>query len=287
MTRRIRIAVPNKGRLKDPTTDLLRQAGLVFELTDRALSVPVRNVDLEILFVRTDDVGEMVADGVAELGITGLDLLAESGVDLEIVGELGYGRCRLTAAVPNASPVTDLSGFSGLRVATAHPRTTAGFFTDNGIDVTMIPLRGSVEVAPKLDVADAIVDLVSSGSTMKVNGLRPVATLLESQAVLVSPRGVNGEVAEVVAQMATMLTSVVAARRKRYLLMNAPAAALDAIEDIIPGFDAPSVVPLAHDETMVAIHSVVDADDVWSVLPKLKASGASGILVLPIEQLIA
>ena len=287
MTRRIRIAIPNKGRLKEPTTALLRQAGLVFEKTERALSVPVRNVDLEILFVRTEDVCEMVADGVAELGITGLDLLTEAGVDLEVISELNYGQCRLTAAVPNASPITDLSEFAGLRVATAHPRTTASFFADKHVDVTTIALRGSVEVAPKLDVADAIVDLVSSGSTMKVNGLRPVATILESQAVLVSPHGVNGEVGAIVAQMATMLKSVVAARRKRYVLMNAPAAELETIESSIPGFDAPSIVPLAHDSTMVAIHSVVDADEVWTVLPKLKAAGASGILVLPIEQLIA
>lgn len=287
MTRRIRMAIPNKGRLKDPTVDLLKQAGLVFEQTDRALSVPVRNVDLELLFVRTDDVGEMVADGVAELGITGLDLLAETGADLEVISELNYGRCRLTAAVPNASPVRTLTDFAGLRVATAHPHTTAAYFESEGVDVTTIALRGSVEVAPKLDVADAIVDLVSSGSTMKVNGLRPVANLLESQAVLVSPHDVNGEVGALVSQMATMVTSVVAARRKRYLLMNAPSAALDAIEAIIPGVDAPSVVPLAHDPDMVAIHSVVDADNVWSVLPKLKAAGASGILVLPIQQMIA
>ncbi len=287
MTRRIRMAVPNKGRLKEPSTALLRQAGLVFEQTDRALSVPVRNVDLELLFVRTEDVCEMVADGVAELGITGLDLLTETGADLEVISELNYGRCRLTAAVPNASPVRELAEFDGLRVATSHPRTTAAFFEKEGVAVTTIALRGSVEVAPKLDVADAIVDLVSSGSTMKVNGLRPVANLLESQAVLISPHDVNGEVGALVAQMATMLTAVVAARRKRYVLMNAPAAALDVIENIIPGFDAPSVVTLAHDPDKVAIHSVVDANDVWTVLPKLKEAGASGILVLPIQQLIA
>jgi ATP phosphoribosyltransferase len=281
------MAIPNKGRLKEPTVDLLKQAGLVFEQTDRALSVPVRNVDLELLFVRTDDVSEMVADGVAELGITGLDLLAETGADLEVISELNYGRCRLTAAVPNASPVRDLAGFAGLRVATAHPHTTASYFEKEGVEVTTIALRGSVEVAPKLDVADAIVDLVSSGSTMKVNGLRPVANLLESQAVLVSPHDVNGEVGALVAQMATMVTSVVAARQKRYILMNAPAAALDAIEAIIPGVDAPSVVPLAHDPGKVAIHSVVDANDVWAVLPKLKEAGASGILVLPIQQMIS
>jgi ATP phosphoribosyltransferase len=283
MSEPIRLAVPNKGRLQDPASALLGQAGLVYEKTERALSVPVRNVALELLFVRTEDVCEMVADGAAHLGITGLDLLAESGASLEVAAELAFGSCRLTAAVPNASPVEDLAGLAGLRVATAHPRITSAFFADKGVPVTTIALRGSVEVAPKLDLADAIVDLVSSGSTMKVNGLRPVATILESQAVLVTA---NAEPSQETAQVITMLRAVVAARRKRYLLMNAPRSALDAIEAIIPGFDAPSIVPLAHDPDMVAVHSVVEADDVWQVLPRLKAAGASGILVLPIEQLI-
>ena len=283
MTDRIRLAVPNKGRMEQPTARLLTQAGLVFEKTERALSVPVRNVALELLFVRTEDVCELVADGGATLGITGLDLLAESGADLEVVAELGYGRCRLTAAVPGSSSLTDLSDLAGLRIGTAHPRTTDRFFAEKGIPITTVPLRGSVEVAPKLDVADAIVDLVSSGSTMLINGLRPIATLLESEAVLVADPA--AATVDVVAQVATMVRAVVAGRRKRYVLMNAPQAALPEIEAIIPGFDAPSVVPLAHNGK-VAIHSVVDAVDVWDVLPRLKAAGASGILVLPIEQMI-
>jgi ATP phosphoribosyltransferase len=287
MTPGFRLAVPNKGRLKEPSTSLLRQAGLVFEQHERALSVPVRNVDLELLFVRTEDVPELVVDGVAELGITGLDLLAETGADVDVVAELGYGRCRLTAAVPNASPVQSLEELAGSRIATAHPRITASFFEAEALDITTIPLRGSVEVAPRLDIADAIVDLVSSGSTMKVNGLRPVATLLDSQAVLVAARPVADSHRSQVDQVATMLRAVVAARRKRYVLMNAPKRALDIIEQLIPGFDAPSIVPIAHDDELVAIHSVVDADDVWRVLPQLKAAGASGILVLPIEQLLA
>lgn len=283
MTERIRLAVPNKGRMEQPTARLLAEAGLVFEKTNRALSVPVRNVALELLFVRTEDVGELVADGGATLGITGRDLLAESGANLEVLAELGYGHCRLMAAVPAASPCSDVDDLAGLRIGTAHPHTTERFFRDRGIPITTVPLRGSVEVAPKLDVADAIVDLVSSGSTMLINGLRPIATLLESEAVLVTdPAATN---LAIVDQVATMVRAVVAGRRKRYVLMNAPNDALPEIEAIIPGFDAPSVVPLAHNGK-VAIHSVVDAAEVWDVLPRLKAAGASGILVLPIEQLI-
>lgn len=284
MTAVLRLAVPNKGRLQRPSADLLSQAGLIFERNERALSAPAANVDLELLFVRSEDVPEMVADGVAALGITGLDLLGESGTTLEVIAELGYGSCRLTAAVPKASPVRALVELGGLRVATAHPRLTGDYLAKEGIDVTLIPLRGSVEVAPKLDVADAIVDLVSSGSTMMVNGLRPIATLLESQAVLVARRLVE-ELSPGEQQVATMLQAAVAARRKRYVVMNAPKEALDAIESIIPGIEAPSVIPLAHNGK-VAVHSVVDARDVWDVLPRLKNAGATGILVFPIESLI-
>lgn len=285
MSETIRMAVPNKGRLESPTAALLSQAGLRYEKTTRALSIPVRNIDLELLFVRTEDVCELVEDGVAQLGVTGLDLLAERNGGIEVVTELGFGRCALTAAVPNASAVVDIAGFEGLRVATSHPKATAAFFDGKGVSITTVPLRGSVEVAPKLDVADAVVDLVSSGSTMRVNGLRPVATVLESQAVMVAGAGVLDGGNPIPRRLVTMFRAVVAARRKRYVLMNAPATAVDAIEAIIPGLDAPTVVPLAH-EGMVAVHSVVDADTMWDVLPRLEEAGATGILVLPIEQLI-
>ena len=282
MTTRLRLAVPNKGRLMEPTALLLRDAGLAFERTDRSLTVPVTNVPVDLLFVRTEDITEMVADGVAALGVVGLDLLAEAGADLDVVAELGYGRCRLTAAVPNSSSAQRIEDLDGLRVATAHPRLTAKTLADSGIAVQVTALRGSVEVAPKLGLADAIVDLVSSGSTLLVNGLRPLATLLESQAVLIAPVGTNGAVERV----ATMLRAVVAGRRRRYVMMNAPAEAADRIEALIPGLAAPTVMPLAN-EAMVAIHSVVDRDDLWHVLPELESAGAIGILVLPIEQLIA
>lgn len=281
----LRLAVPNKGRLEAPAAALLRQAGIVYEKTDRALAVPVNNMELELLFVRTEDVAEMVADRVAAFGVTGLDLLTETGADLAVHAHLGFGKCRLTAAVPNASDIDSIAGFEGLRVATSHPKTTRRFFDEKGINVDMVPLRGSVEVAPKLELADAVVDLVSSGSTMLVNGLRPVVTLLESEAVLVGEPEILQSEDDVPGQLITMFRSVVAARRKRYLLMNVRASSLPRIEEIIPGLDSPSIVPLA-DEHMVAVHSVVDASDVWSVLPRLKAAGASGILVLPVEQLL-
>jgi len=286
----IRIAVPNKGRLREPTQELLNDAGLRFETTGRALTVPVRNVDIELLLVRTDDIPEMVADGVADLGITGYDLVAESGLDIVIAAELGYGRCRLVAAVPNSHPARSAEDLAGLRLATAHVASADRFFAAKDIPVELVPLSGSVEVAPKLGVADAIVDLVSSGSTLLVNGLRPLVTILESQAVLVAARWPQRSMNGAINRVATMLTAVVAGRRKRYVMMNAPTEIVPEIETLIPGLEAPSVMPLAHrsdtGEAMVAIHSVVDAADIWQLLPELKASGATGILVLPVELLI-
>jgi ATP phosphoribosyltransferase len=277
------LAVPNKGRLKDPSVQILRDAGLSFEVTERALSVPVRNVDVELLFVRTEDIPELVSDGVANAGITGVDLLEEHGNGLDTIVELGYGRCRLVAAVPNASPIEKTDELAGLRVATAHPTVTRRYFADRGIAVDVVALRGSVEVATKIGVADAIVDLVSTGSTLRVNGLRAVGTVLDSQAILV------GRAAETdhprVRQVATALGAVTAGRRKRYLLLNAPVTSVDQIARVIPGLEAPTVVPLA-EERWVAIHSVVDAEHLWELLPRLEAAGAKGILVLPIEQLI-
>lgn len=277
------LAVPNKGRLKEPSVRLLTDAGLRFETTDRALSVPVRNVDMELLFVRTDDIAELVSDKVADAGITGVDLIAEHGNGLRTLVELGYGHCRLAAAVPNQSPIEKVDEFGGLRVATAHPNATRRFFEDRNIDIDIIELRGSVEVATKIGVADAIVDLISTGSTMRVNGLRPVGTLIESQAVLISRT--DNQSSPEVQQVTTAIRAVVAGRNKRYLLLNAPRASLDTITELIPGLNSPTVVPLA-DSHMVAVHSVVDAADMWSLLPRLEQAGASGILVLPIEQLV-
>jgi ATP phosphoribosyltransferase len=278
----IRLAVPNKGRLQQPTTELLRTAGLAFETTERALSVTADNAEVELLFVRTEDVPELVSDGVADLGITGQDLLAEAGAGLEVLAELGFGRCRLAAAVPATSPAEKVDDLAGRRVATAHPRTTEAFFAGRNIDVTVVPLRGSIEVATKLGVADAIVDLVSTGSTLMVNGLREIGVVLSSQAVLVaSPAAGNGAVARV----ATALRAVVAGRHKRYLLLNAPQRSVAAIARLIPGLEAPTVVPLA-EEGMVAVHSVVDAGEIWNLLPRLEEAGGRGILVLPIEQLV-
>lgn len=277
----MRIAVPSKGRLLEGTLQLLRDAGLQFEATDRALSVPVRNTDAELLFIRTEDIPGLVAEGIADAGITGQDLLAERNVDLTQLVELGFGRCRLVAAVPRDDTADKLDDLAGRRLATAHPVATRRILAERGIDATVVALRGSVEVAPKLGVADAIVDLVSSGSTLLQNGLREVDTLLDSQAVLVC----RTDPADPVRRLATALSSVVQARRQRYVLLNAPAERVDEIVSLIPGLTSPTVVPEA-DASWVAVHSVVERDSVWDLLPRLREAGATGILVLRIDQMV-
>jgi ATP phosphoribosyltransferase len=186
MRDRLRLAVPNKGRLVEPTLALLHASGLMFDEHDRSLVAHVQNQPLDILFVRTGDVVEFVADGVADAGVTGADILAESGVELPVISRLGYGRCRLAAAVPADAAAQAVEDLAGLRVATSHPRLTRRFFADRAIPVEVVPLSGAVEVAPRLGLADAIVDLVSTGSTLSMNGLRPIGDVLESEAVLVA-----------------------------------------------------------------------------------------------------
>jgi ATP phosphoribosyltransferase len=281
----MRLAIPNKGRMVEPTLHLLHDAGLVFDEHDRSLVARVQNFDLDILFVRTNDVIEFVGDGVADLGITGIDLLAETGAELPRIRSLGYGRCRLAAAVPSDAPYQSVDELAGLRVATAHPITSRRFFAERDIQVDVIPISGAVEVAPRLGLAEAIVDLVSTGSTLVMNGLRPIGDVLESEAVLVANPTARLELGPTIDAIDTMLGAVIAARGKKYLMMNAPAGRLPELERLLPGLESPSVIPLAH-EGMIAIHSVVGADDVWGLLPRLKAGGASGILVLPIEKIV-
>jgi ATP phosphoribosyltransferase len=285
MRSRLRLAIPNKGRLVEPTLRLLHDAGLVFEEHDRSLVALVENYALDILFVRTNDIIEFVGDGVADLGITGDDLLSETGAELPRVRSLGYGRCRLAAAVPNDAPYQAIDDLAGLRVATAHPNTARRFFEARRVPVEIIPISGAVEVAPRLGLAEAIVDLVSTGSTLVMNGLRQIGDVLESEAVLVANPAARRERAGELAAIDTMLSAVIAARGRKYLMMNAPAAKLDEIQELLPSLESPTVIPLVH-AGMIAIHSVVGADDVWGLLPRLKVAGASGILVLPIEKIV-
>jgi ATP phosphoribosyltransferase len=282
-TELLRLALPNKGRLADPAIQLLTDAGLDLELGERRLSAVARNFPLELLFVRADDVPEYVDDGLVEIGLTGEDLVAERGRELEPIARLGFGACSLVIAVPAAGGLNSVADLEGRRIATSFPRVTGRFLEERGVAARVVEVSGAVEVTPQLGVADAIVDLVASGLTLRLNGLRPIATLLESEAVLVRRAGgdANGPVGALVA----MLRSVLDARGREYMMMNAPESALPRIRELIPGLSGPTVMPLA-EQGMIAVHSVVERSRLWQIVPELKAVGARDILVVPIEKVI-
>lgn len=282
---RLRLAIPNKGRLAEPAIALLREAGYRFEADERRLFAPCENFPLDLLFVRAEDVPEYTADGVVDVGITGSNLVEERGRSVTTCLPLGFGHCTLQVAVPDERPFREVADLNGRAVATSHPRTTARFFNARNVAVELIEISGAVEITPLLGVADAIVDLVSTGSTLAVNGLRAIDTILASEAQLISHDDLSEEKRQRRSQLQTMLASVVAARRKKYVMMNAPADAIDLIKKVIPGLQSPTVMPLA-DPDMIAVHAVVDADKVWALLGPLKAVGATSILVMPIEKLI-
>ena len=279
----MRIAIPARGRLREPTVALLEDAGLGPEVPgERALAFPCRNAPVEVLLVRAADVPEYVQDGVVDCGVTGADLVRERGAAVSELLRLGYGSCTLDAAVLQESPVQSLGDLDGLRIATVFPRLARELLAERGIDAELIDVTGSVEVAPRLGLADAIIDLVSSGNTLRTNGLRSLGSLFSSEAILIGAR----EPDDAALHLARVLRSVVDARGTRYLMMNAPESALPLLCELVPGSAAPSVLPLS-EPGMVAVHALVPAADVWSLLPELEAAGASSILLVPVERMVA
>jgi ATP phosphoribosyltransferase len=261
---------------------LLDDAGLGPEQPgERALAFPCRNAPVDVLLVRAADVPEYVQDGVVDCGITGADLVRERRARVTELLKLGFGGCRLEAAVPEESPIRVFSDLAGAHVATAYPNLAREVLEEREIAAELVDVTGSVEVAPRLGLADAIVDLVSSGSTLRTNGLRSLGSLFESEAVLIAR-----DEGDHPSRLAAILRSVVEARRNRYLMLNAPEAALDEIVALVPGSRAPSVLPLA-EPGMVAVHALVPATDIWRLLPRLEAAGASSILLVPVERMIA
>jgi ATP phosphoribosyltransferase len=282
---RLIVAVPSKGRMGTPALELCSAAGLAFEATDRALHVPCRNAPVDLLLVRAHDIPEYVQDGVVHVGITGANLVAEAAADVEQLAPLGFAHCALEAAVPATSPQQTIADLAGLRVATAYPVSTRAALAAQGVECELIPVSGSVEASPRLGLSDAIADLVSTGSTASANGLRLIGRLLESEAVLIANRRALDEKGELIGRLELMIRGVVAARRRRYVMMNAPESALGQIREVLPGMGAPSVLPLAQ-EGQIAVHAAVDVDDVWNLLPRLKELGASSILVVPVERVV-
>jgi ATP phosphoribosyltransferase len=282
---RLLLAVPSKGRMAEPALELCQAAGLRFETTERSLHVPCANAPVDLLLVRPHDIPEYVQDGVVHLGITGANLIVETRADVVTLAELGFARCTLEAAVPDGAAQHELRDLDGLRIATAYPVSTQTVLGRIGVTAELVSISGSVEAAPRLGLSDAIVDLVSTGSTASANGLRRIGRLLESEAVLIASRAALDERGALAESLELMLRSVVAGRRRRYLMMNAPESALPVLQEILPSMGAPSVLSLA-DEGQIAIHSAVDVDEIWELLPRLKAAGASSLLVVPVERLV-
>jgi ATP phosphoribosyltransferase len=286
---RIRVALPNKGRLSEKAMALLEQAGLKAAFRgDRALVADL-GLDFQALFVRAADIPEYVADGAAEVGITGADLVAESGRDVAEVLDLGFGVCRLVVAVREDASVRSAAELpAGTRVATTFPRIARRYFESLGTGIEIAPVTGATEIAPHLGVADAIVDLVSTGSTLRMNNLREVDTILTSTARLVANRSLldDARVGRAVAELSAAVESVLRADRKRYLMANVPRAKLAEVREVIPGINGPTIVEVLDGDGWVAAHAVVDGDQVYQTIARLKALGAEGILVTRIERLM-
>ena len=283
----LRIAVQSNGRLTSYSLDLLRGIGLEFEDHARHLFAKCRNFDIELLFLRDDDIPEYVADGVADLGIVGLNVIREKGTNLERLTPLGFGFCTLTIAVPATSDVHRPEELAGRRIATTHPRSLGRYLEQHGIDAGIVELSGGAEIAPFLDVADAICDLVSTGTTLRIHDLRRIGDLWDSEAWLVGNPGLetDGIRSSLANRLLVRLDGLLTARRLKYVTLNAPEEALPRIREILPGMRSPTVVPLA-DSGMVAVHAAAQEEVFWEAMERLKEAGATEILVLPVEKVM-
>ena len=290
----LRIALPNKGRLADDMRALFADAGLEINARgERALTASLGGL-FEGIFVRAQDIPEFVADGAADVGITGWDLIQESGRALETLADLELGQCRLAVAATDESGIHSLADIRhGARVATSFPRVTAEYFRQACLDIALVPVSGAAEIAPHLGIADVIVDLVSSGSTLRVNGLHEVATILQSSARLVvaplaASRTTGGsfERAEAIRDLVSALESVIRARGQRYVMSNVPRERLEDVRRILPGLNGPTVIDILDGGRFVAVHAVVRAAGIYRTLRELRAIGAEGVLVTRIERLV-
>lgn len=280
----MRIAVPNKGRLHDPTVELLERAGLpLVDGAERKLYAGTVDPEVTVLFARTADIPEYVADGAAALGITGYDQVQESGVDLEELLDLEFGNCEIVLAAPEDDDVDELADLEGGTIATEFPTITQTYVDEQGVDVDIVEVSGATELTPHVDIADGIVDITSTGTTLRMNRLGVVETILTSSVRLfANPDHVEDPKVQ---QVATALGSVLAAEGKRYLMLNVPETALDDVKEVLPGMGGPTVMDIAGSD-QVAVHAVVDENQVFETISNLKAVGASDILVTEIERLV-
>lgn len=293
MTARLRIAVQKKGRLADSSYNLLKQAGLKFSVRGDGLLTRVRNMPVDLLLVRDDDIPSFVASGAADLGIVGGNVLEEELLtntdvgNIEVAMPLGYSKCRLCLAASASSGIRTPEDLEGKRVATTYPGILKRYLSNLGIAAGVVEMKGAVELAPSIGVADAICDLVSSGATLQANGLAAFETVLESEAVLIKQDTEIGAYLKVIYdRLLSRMEGVIRSTETKYIMLNAPKSQLDAISEILPGSDSPTIMPLAGSDDYVAIHAVCTETVFWETLEALKASGAKSILVLPIEKMM-
>lgn len=281
----LRIAIQSKGRLFEETMELLGEAGIKLNNKKRTLLVPATGFNVEILFLRDDDIPQAVATGVADVGIVGENEYVEKHEDATVVKRLGFSKCRLSLAIPKDETYNDLKWFEGKKIATSYPYILENFLAENSIDSEIHVISGSVEIAPSIGLADAIFDIVSSGSTLVSNRLKEVSVVMDSEALLISNKKLTDDKIQILDELIFRINSVQKAEGKKYILLNAPNDKLNEIIKLLPGMKSPTVLPLA-ETGWSSIHSVIAEKEFWEIIGKLKALGAEGILVIPIEKMI-
>ncbi len=281
----LRIAIQKSGRLSDDSIHLLKECGIDLRNVKDRLKTVSENFPIEVFFLRDDDIPEYVQDGVADLGIVGQNVLAEKNSKVETVEALGFGKCRLSIALPKSVKYEGVKSIEGKRIATSYPHIVKEYLTNNNIKASVHEISGSVEIAPGIGLSDVIVDLVSSGGTLFMNGLQEAEVIFESQAVLVSNQQLSTEQKEILEKLLFRIRAVKKATKNKYVLMNAPNDKLAEIISLLPGMKSPSVLPLA-ETGWSSVHSVLSEDEFWDNIEKLKLAGAEGILVVPIEKMI-
>lgn len=283
--KKLKIALQKSGRLSEDSLALLRKCSIRFSNGLGKLRSEANNFPLEIFFLRDDDIPSYVEDAVADIGIVGENVLYEENRDVKTIEKLGFGKCRLSIAVPKSFEYNDLNNLAGKKIATTYPKILNKFFAENSIKTEIHTISGSVEIAPSIGLADAVCDLVSSGSTLFTNGLKEVETILNSQAVLISRQNLDANLQKILDKLLFRIKAVNAAKQNKYILLNAPNEKLDKIIELLPGMRSPTVLPLA-ETGWSSVHSVISENDFWEVVESLKNNGAEGVLVLSIDQMI-
>ncbi|SEP62457.1 ATP phosphoribosyltransferase [Flavobacterium urocaniciphilum] len=281
----LKIAIQKSGRLNEDSLKILKDCGISVDNGNDQLKATASNFPLEILFLRNSDIPQYLIDGVADIAIVGDNLLVEKGYGLEIVEKLGFSKCKVSIAVPKSFNYNSIADLNGLKIATSYPNTVSNYFNSKNVNVDIHEISGSVEIAPNIGLSDAIVDIVSTGSTLFKNNLKEVEVILKSEAVLTVAPNLSKEKNEILNKLRFRIQSVLKARRSKYILMNVPNEKIDEISRILPVLKSPTVLPLA-EEGWSSLHSVINDDQFWEVIDQLKFAGAEGILICPIEKMV-